>query len=88
MFKVNTQRSMATVLIRVQSINNNSKTTTHSVKPLAMTRTHTITQGRSCLNWEVESLRLHSLWVYLVILSSEVVREESNHNSSSNSSQS
>lgn len=47
MFKVNTQRSTETAQILAQFINN-SKTTIHSVKPLAMTRIRTITQGRSC----------------------------------------
>jgi hypothetical protein len=86
MFKVNIQLSTVMVQIHEQFINNNnSKTTTHSVRLLGMTRTPTIIQGRSCLNWEVESLRLHTLWVYLVNLSSEEAKEESKHNSSSNS---
>ena len=84
MFKVNTQRSTEKAQIRAQYINN-SKTTIHSVKPLAMSRILTITQGKSCLSLEVEFLRLHSLWAYLVILSSEEVKEVSNHSNNSQS---
>ena len=86
MYKVNTQLSPVRVQIRAQFINNNSiKTTIPSVKRLALTRTRMITLDRSCRNLETESLRLHSPWVYLVILSSEEVKEESNYNNSSNS---